>query len=220
MAYPITTHDYTLTGLISITGGPSSGKTSVLERLAKEGYYTIRGAATDIIAEQLGKGIVKPWAKLEFEDGVVRTQQARAEAFLDSGYPFGFTERCEVDPHTYAKLFHKWITPIVEEAYAYATGEESIYQPTAFLMDPLPTFDGNDIRGQEKDHPELAKLLDMFLEAAYTEAGFTVVRVPVDRVGARSTAEEDIARATQISVALRTNTILHHCRLPVLPINS
>ena len=52
----------TKTGLYVITGGPGTGKTSLIEELKTVGYQTVKEVARDIIKEQqLQGGNALPW---------------------------------------------------------------------------------------------------------------------------------------------------------------
>jgi len=50
-----------------LTGGPGTGKTSVLEELEKRGYAVKPEAATMLIRQELANGITAPWSKPGFQ---------------------------------------------------------------------------------------------------------------------------------------------------------
>lgn len=59
------------------TGTPGSGKTSVILALKRLGYVVIPESATDVIAEEQAKGIMRPWEETDFVDKIVLTQKLR-----------------------------------------------------------------------------------------------------------------------------------------------
>jgi predicted ATPase len=59
-----------------LTGTPGSGKTSILRRLELDGFSVVEEAATDVIAELQGRGIVEPWKRPAFIEEVLAMQSA------------------------------------------------------------------------------------------------------------------------------------------------
>lgn len=204
-------------GLVPITGGPSSGKTTILNRLKDTGHFTFREAATGIIKTfQDHYGVAEPWAHEEFERLIVLTQKIGAKEFEKHRDSIGFMERSEVDPLTYRKFFGGAEDALVMESYREAVAPGSIYHKCAFAIAPLATFEDNIVRGQETGKPELGSQLFAALRAAYEEAGFEVVVVPPEAVEPRSHDKADLDLAFNESVRRRTNIILARCGLSTI----
>ncbi len=80
-----------------LTGGPSSGKTSIIIALEMQGFPVIREAAEDYILLENAKGNEKPWEDKDFQHNILRIQKQREsaipdcirEAFIDRGIADG-----------------------------------------------------------------------------------------------------------------------------------
>ena len=80
-----------------LTGGPSSGKTSLLEELRKRGFCVVREAAKDFIIQEQQRGVKEPRLKKDFQEKVLDIQLKREEeiplgkevVFIDRGIPDG-----------------------------------------------------------------------------------------------------------------------------------
>ena len=76
-----------------LTGGPSSGKTSILLELELRGEKVIRECAEDYIRVMQAKGVMKPWENLDFQDNLLKIQIRRennyneipGRVFVDGG---------------------------------------------------------------------------------------------------------------------------------------
>lgn len=79
-----------------LTGTPGSGKTTILNALADQGYSAVAEAATDVIALEAELGNLEPWRRPDFIDKIIKMQRLRqADA---SGYdgPLQFHDRSPV----------------------------------------------------------------------------------------------------------------------------
>lgn len=65
-----------------LTGGPSVGKTSIINELEKQGEPVIHEAASDWIAEKLGLGIFEFWREENIGVDILKMQLEREEPFL------------------------------------------------------------------------------------------------------------------------------------------
>lgn len=68
--------------LYVLTGGPSSGKTSIIKELEKRGEEVIREAATDWITEKIKSGDPEPWKENGFTLDILRLQLEREQPWL------------------------------------------------------------------------------------------------------------------------------------------
>ena len=60
-----------------LTGAPGSGKTAILRRLELDGLAVVEEAATDVMALELARGVVRPWTDPGFIDRIVALQRER-----------------------------------------------------------------------------------------------------------------------------------------------
>jgi predicted ATPase len=152
-----------------ITGGPCSGKTTLIDRLADRGFQTVpetarlyvegemdRGRTIDEIradARTLERGLIE--MQLRFERALCTTEVA----FLDRGLPDGlaYCRLAGLDPNEILpECFH----------HRYAS---------VFLLDPLP-MEPNCLRTEEE---ATEALLDKCLERDYRARGYDTVRLPI-----------------------------------------
>jgi predicted ATPase len=89
--------------MYAITGGPSSGKTSIIEELAKRGEPVVHEAATDWIKTKISTGNSTPWKEESFTLDILKLQIEReiphlsldGRVFIDrglfDGYAFAMT---------------------------------------------------------------------------------------------------------------------------------
>lgn len=92
--------------LYVLTGGPSVGKTSILNELEKQGEPTIREAATDFIAGQIDSGIHEFWKERDLNLNILKLQLEREKpfqayegrVFCDRGIfdPFAYAPQCSL----------------------------------------------------------------------------------------------------------------------------
>jgi predicted ATPase len=153
-----------------ITGGPSSGKSTLIDQLADKGFRTVAEIARQHIESEVAKGrTVKeiradgaavPRAVMDLqrktEDGLC----ARDITFLDRGLPdcFAFFRLAGVNPNDLlAECFH----------HRYAS---------VFVLDQLP-FERDGTR-LDSD-ADIAGYLQVWHTRDYSAFGYRVVRVPV-----------------------------------------
>lgn len=153
-----------------ITGAPSSGKTILINMLARRGYNTVPEAARLIIDEGLAQGLTLDEIRGDehaWQEKILRrileheaaTDQA-ALTFFDRGAHDGL-----------AHLHHYGLTP--KDHWRPVIGNAP-YR-TVFLLDPLPSFDHDYARTENAEFSN--KITDMMRDA-YREAGVEPVRIP------------------------------------------
>jgi len=159
----------TNTNWIVITGAPSSGKTTVLDELAKKGYHTEPETARLFIESEMAKGRPLEDIKadaLHLQIGILKTKIDRETrlnpeelVLFDRGIP---------DTIAYCELCHLSTKIVLQDCYHFK-------YKYVFHFDRLPLIkDGTRI-----DTEEDADFLDNHLEKAYQSLGYTVIRVPV-----------------------------------------
>jgi predicted ATPase len=130
-----------------ITGGPCSGKTALIERLASLGYETVRESARDVIEREQRKDSdnILPWTDLEGFQRLVMEEQRRKERAIKTD--LAFLDRSYVDCVAYAKL--GGVKPPQEiDDLVYKTGYTNV-----FLLAPLDFYESDTER---KETPEKA----------------------------------------------------------------
>jgi predicted ATPase len=153
-----------------ITGGPSSGKSTLIDQLAAKGFRTVAEIARQFIESEVAKGRTVKEIRADMstltrdlmdlqrrtEDGLC----ARDVTFLDRGLPdcFAFFRLAGVNPNgPLAECFH----------HRYAS---------VFVLDQLP-FERDGTR-LESD-ADIAGYLKAWHTRDYSAFGYRVVRVPV-----------------------------------------
>lgn len=68
--------------IYALTGGPSSGKTSIIKELEKRGEPVIHEAATDWIIRKIESGISEPWKEERFTLDILNMQLEKEESWL------------------------------------------------------------------------------------------------------------------------------------------
>lgn len=153
-----------------ITGGPSTGKTTLQQEMAKLGYATVEEAARLEIDDAVAKGIgVLELREDEkrFQDDVVR-RRVKLEAQVPRG-KVTFLDRGMQDSLAYFRYYNfpiePWITKLIAQAkYGHV-----------FLMEPLPVYKKDYARTEVLDFND--HITDL-LYRAYVEHGMRPILVP------------------------------------------
>lgn len=154
-----------------ITGGPSSGKTSLLELFESQGYCVIPEVARLVIDEGLANGKTVQEVRAderEFQDKIF-ARKLSVEATHD---PTQLTllDRGMHDSLAYYQSYGWEPNKAMEEGLTQAR-----YQKI-FLLDPLPVFDKDYARTEDAN---FANQLADLLYKAYAQYDMTPIRVPV-----------------------------------------
>lgn len=88
--------------IYAIIGGPSAGKTSIINHLKNEGYTTIEEAATRHIKECFEQGQKEPWEFTGFQQSIFQLQQdLEKEALAKNSSDIIFVDRGFLDNLVY-----------------------------------------------------------------------------------------------------------------------
>ncbi len=159
------------------TGGPATGKTTILKKLAKKDYLIVPEAARTVIDEQLANGIDAK--KLRSDEGhfqeLVFEMKQKTESSLDSNR-VTFFDRGMHDTEAY--MLANNLTPT---AAMRADMNKSTYHKV-FLFEALDEYAKDYARTEDK---ETIQKLDTQLENTYTKYGMDVIRVPAMSVNKR-----------------------------------
>ena len=143
---------------IVVTGGPSVGKTTI------RGYKVVKEVATQLIKE----GKFAPWIDLhKFQMEILR-QQLNIESSLLEFDKITFLDRGAFDGEAY------YIADGRQVPQAFYSIDQSQYD-MAFLVEPLPFFDTNEVRREDL---EFTKKISPLIESCYTSRKIKVVHVP------------------------------------------
>lgn len=153
-----------------LTGGPSTGKTTLLAELNKRGFHTIPEAARTVIDEALEKGISVQELRSDekqFQDDVARMKQ-KTEAMHDKNSPT-FFDRGMHDTVAYLNHYgfitDDWIKSLMQKA---------TYRKV-FLLESLPVYDQDYARTEDVAFRDNIHTL---LHDAYAQFGMKPVLVP------------------------------------------
>jgi len=159
-----------------ITGAPSSGKTTILERLEKEGYKVYYEQARIYIDEEIKKGrIIKEIRKDEllFQQKILDLK-VDFEKNLDPD-ELVLIERGIPDSSAYMKMLNMDQDPSLKKALVSCSYKK------VFLME-LIKYEKDYARTESQED---AMILDQLLEKSYTDLGIEVIRVPKMSIDAR-----------------------------------
>lgn len=162
-----------------LTGGPGSGKTTLIEALAQSGYSCIPEVAREIISEQIrDNGSALPWqdyvlyTEIMLERSVLSyTETAKKHitnqpVFFDRGIP---------DTLCYAELTKQ---PITEKMTSHA--QEYRYNHNVFILPPWEAIYHTDAERKQSWKEAVATYQQMV--QTYHQHGYTIIEVPHDTV--------------------------------------
>ena len=165
-----------------LTGGPGTGKTTLINYFHQLGYGIAREAATDLICEELTKQALTPWSARNFNERVALLQEKRQQELLEMEEEVAFFDRSPIDALTYELMYDFEPTEALLRV-VQQTLDEHFYHPKVFLIEDLGSCLQTEIR------PETLKesqKIETVLEENYRELGFEVVRVPAASVKERA----------------------------------
>lgn len=160
-----------------ITGGPSTGKTTLLSELNKLGYNTVQEAARTLIDEAVSRGITPEELRADerqFQEEVTRLKE-KVENQTDPN-TLTFFDRGMQDTDAYLKYYNFKIADWIKEL-----GKKSKYQKV-FLLDPLPVFQEDYARTEDR---RFAVKIQKLLEDTYSEYGMPPLRIKAGSVSDR-----------------------------------
>ena len=162
-----------------ITGGPGSGKTSLIEALARLGYAHTVEAGRAIIQDQLavdGPGL--PWRDpLAFAE-LMLSWELRSYRMAEEMSGPVFFDRGVTDLVGYLALVGRPVPPHISRA-----AEHFRYNGRVFVAPPWPAIYTQD--AERKQTPEEAVRTYEALVAAYSSCGYELVSLPLVSVEER-----------------------------------
>ena len=155
---------------VVVSGGPGTGKTSIVSELERRGFVCYHEISREIIQEELQKqSDVLPWDNLTaFSERVI---QGRLQQFLNAKPGLNFYDRSMVDSLAY---MHKDGLPLnpVWEKYV----RDHRYQEQVFVTGPWQEIFENDHERRESWQQLLH--IHEYLVSTYQDLGYEVVMLP------------------------------------------
>lgn len=158
--------------LVILTGGPASGKTSVIEALEKAGYSRSSEAGRAIIQSQVaGGGNALPWGdRASFAELMLEFEVRSYETALNSTGTM-FFDRGVPDVLGYLRLSDLPVSSVVLQAV-----EGYRYHRHVFIFPPWPEIFCQDTE-RKQDFAEAVRTYEA-LVATYTDCGYELVEMP------------------------------------------
>ncbi len=172
------------TSLFALIGGPSVGKTSIINALREEGEIICVEAATDVILAEQAAGRPTPWDDEGFEiklfnEKVQREGRAREIAF-DAGNPSVFIDGSILDSIIYLEMLNKQDS--YEAEYIYEKLIELNAQErykAIFYVEPHSgsNFELTKTAVRREDTAESLRIANK-LKALYATTNLPIISVP------------------------------------------
>lgn len=166
-----------MTKLYVLTGGPGTGKSSIILALEQLGEYVMREAAGDYIKLRQAHGQKTPWTEPDFQDRILDLQLQR-EARIPKDAKRAFLDRGIHDGLAYAQKGTQTYDRILTEA------QKARYD-TVFLIGMLDSTETTETR---RECHEEAALLGQQLAHIYQEHGYEMIALKA------GTLQERVAR--------------------------
>lgn len=162
-----------------ITGGPGSGKTTLIDALARAGYARTVEAGRAIIQDQLAiDGPALPWRDpLAFAE-LMLSWELRSYSMAENATGPVFFDRGVADLVGYLTLVGRPVPAHVATAV-----ERFRYNHRVFVAPPWPAIYTQD--AERKQTPEEAVRTYAALTTAYTNCGYELVSLPLASVAER-----------------------------------
>jgi len=164
-----------------LTGGPGSGKSSILLALEQRGEAIIREAAEDVIKLEQSRGNKEPWLDIKYLQNKILALQLKREALADkiAKNDRVFIDRGVIDGLAYCQIQDKIMTLYMRDTiddYKIIPFEKpkSHQYTKIFLIENLGRCDKTDVRREELGE---ALKLEGLQEENYKRLGYEVVRI-------------------------------------------
>lgn len=168
-----------LNNRVVFTGGPGSGKTSVIELLCNMGYQSAPEVGRKVIKAQVeSQGSALPWLdKTAFRDEMVLEEINNYENF--GNIEITFYDRSIIDSYGYSKLER---IPVSELLLSKCC--ELDYCSKVFIFPPWEEIYENDTERKKDFNEAVATYHEMV--NAYTKFGYELIEVPKASVKERA----------------------------------
>jgi predicted ATPase len=164
------------TNWIVVTGGPSSGKSTLLEYFKSQGHFIVPESARILIDQEIAKG--KTLQEIRADEGAFQNKVLEMKLKWEektSPEQFTFFDRGIPDSIAYTQVCG------VDTTLAFVASQKRRYKKV-FHLEQVPfENDYSRIEDQEKAHVVSELLFDV-----YTSLGYKVVRVPLMSIEERA----------------------------------
>lgn len=153
-----------------ITGGPSTGKTTLLAELDKLGHRVVPEAARMVIDEGIAKGMTVEQIRANeelFQHDVLKLKEKMEAALEDD--KLTFFDRAMHDSLAYLRYYGMSIEGWIDELFGGSKYKK------VFLLEPLPNYVKDYARTEGPDFP---KKIHKLLHDAYAEFGMEPIHIP------------------------------------------
>ncbi|HUN88306.1 MAG TPA: AAA family ATPase [Terriglobales bacterium] len=158
--------------LYVVTGGPGSGKTTVLRELERRGFGFLPEVARQIIQEQMQHGgDALPWRNRERYTRLMLEGSIQAFIGHQAGGEIWFADRGIPDTFGYARL-----TGLRDDSAIREACKEYRYASTVFLAPAWREIYETDTE-RKQDFAEAERTAEV-VRAVYEECGYRVVELP------------------------------------------
>lgn len=165
--------------LYVITGGPGSGKTTLINALASKGYAVVREAGRAVIQEQLANnGQALPWLNPEAFANAMFAKDLQAYQQASKQMGIVFFDRGLADICGYLMTINQPIATHIQQAT-----EQYLYNKTVFIA---PYW--AEIFQQDQERKQTAKQAEdtyKMMRQVYSQLGYTLVELPKTSVAKR-----------------------------------
>ena len=149
-----------------LTGGPGTGKSSIILALEMKGDYVIRESAEDYIKLRQAQGQQEPWTEPNFQDRILKLQIQR-EARIPSDAKRVFIDRGLADGLAYESKGTKTYEKIRKET-------EKVMYEKVFLIEPIGSTEKTEVR--RENHEEAVKIGEK-LNQLYKKLGYQPIKI-------------------------------------------
>ncbi len=152
-----------------ITGGPSTGKTSLLKELSSLGYITVPEAARMLIDEAVSRNVSAEELRAnekKFQEDVARLKEQTEHKLQPKDLIF--FDRGMHDTIAYMRYYNYEIEPWLNEVVDAASYKK------VFLLEPLMEYKSDYARTESF---EFAKMIQDYLYQAYSDYGMVPTMV-------------------------------------------
>jgi predicted ATPase len=167
-----------MTRKYALTGGPGTGKSTLLTELQRRGIYTMKEVAEYIIERELKKenGML-PWTNRDgFQKKLLETQ-LEWEREIPKEIEISFQDRGIADGIAFYRL--DGLKPPKELIQAARNANYA----GVFLLDPHQNYQNTEIR---RESQETALKIHKEIAQAYEELGYNIIRIPASSLDYRA----------------------------------
>jgi predicted ATPase len=177
-----------------LTGGPGAGKTSIINFLAKKGYSIVPEAATEIIEQDLRKGVEKPWLADDYHIRMYQLISKRQVEIENSMASVVFFDRGHLDGLSYILLQKCTLYQCILD-HVQTSIDTQYFNKKVFFIDSL----GFVVPGPARNEDLQESLLKAScLKRNYEAMGYEVIHIPPGSIEERAQLIIDhIAKETE-----------------------